>query len=64
MDALTSKVFMHVVDIFIIGIERKLKIHLYPNDDQPQTVDKINRQSLYSIQVTKLKLHAIEPRLQ
>ena len=64
MDALTGKVFMHVIDILAIGIERKLKIHLYPNDYQPQTVDKINRQSLCEIQVTKLKLHAIESRLQ
>ena len=63
MDALTSKIFMHVVDIFIISIERKLKIHLHPHDYQPQTVNQINRQSLCSIQVTKLKLYTIESRL-
>ena len=64
MDALPSKVFMHVIDIIFIGLKCQLKIHFYIDDYQPQIVDKINRQGLCAIQVTQPKLYTIESRLQ
>lgn len=64
MDALPSKVSLHVPYIIFIGVKCQLKIHFYINDYQPQIVDKINRQGLCEIQVTKPKLYAIKSRLQ